>query len=279
MTWLEHWRLRQDPFLGPARGYVPTPTHDEVVARIAASIEAGERLVVLSGGDGVGKTTTLDRALAETKQPARRVARVVRPADGFGMSSTLAKGLGAGASRAAAWQALSDAVRVSHWQRLHPILVVDGADEVDRRDLRRLVNLAPDSPAKLTVILVVREDDPHSPDWRLLVRLQSLTVSESAAYLAAKLAAAGRSEATFTPRACQRLHSLSSGVPRGLDRLASLSLAAGASRGLELVTPDVVDGVRFECTRGSELLGSRGGIRPPAVSTRSPDWPNASRLC
>ena len=80
-----------------------------------------------------------------------------------------------------------------------------------------------------------------------MIRLAPLTRSEAAEYLARKLSAAGRSEATFTPRAITRLHLLSQGVPRGLDRLATLALMAGAMRGLEVIGPEVVEGVAAEC--------------------------------
>ena len=81
-----------------------------------------------------------------------------------------------------------------------------------------------------------------------MIRLPALTRSEAEQYLAAKLAAAGRDEPTFTPRALNRLHACSLGIPRGLDRLASLALMAGALRGLEIVTPDLIEGVTQECT-------------------------------
>jgi type II secretory pathway predicted ATPase ExeA len=67
-------------------------------------------------------------------------------------------------------------------------------------------------------------------------------------YLAAKLARAGCTEPLFTPRATTRLHALSGGVPRRIDRLAVLCLIAGAVRGLEAVLPEVVDGVAGECS-------------------------------
>jgi MSHA biogenesis protein MshM len=75
----------------------------------------------------------------------------------------------------------------------------------------------------------------------------ALTRSDAENYLTAKLASAGRDEPTFTPRAIHRLHLISAGNPRGLDRLASLALMAGALRKLEIVTPEIIDGVALEC--------------------------------
>jgi hypothetical protein len=52
-----------------------------------------------------------------------------------------------------------------------------------------------------------------------------------------------------------RLHSWSDGVPRALEQLAALSMIAGAVQGLEVVTPDVVDGVAER-----KLVGSDAGL-------------------
>jgi hypothetical protein len=65
--------------------------------------------------------------------------------------------------------------------------------------------------------------------------------------LLAKLCAGGSHERNFTPRAVVRVHCLSRGIPRALEELASLSLAAGAARALEIISPDVVDGIAEEC--------------------------------
>jgi type II secretory pathway predicted ATPase ExeA len=81
-----------------------------------------------------------------------------------------------------------------------------------------------------------------------------LTRSDAEAYLNAKLAMAGRPERTFTPRAITGLHAAAAGNPRTLDRLASLGLMAGALRGLEIITPDVIAGVARECALDSMLL-------------------------
>ena len=81
-----------------------------------------------------------------------------------------------------------------------------------------------------------------------MLRVVPLTRSDAEKYLATRLSAAGRDEPTFSPRALDRLHAWSEGVPRGLDRMASLALMAGALRRVEIITPDIIDGVARECT-------------------------------
>jgi type II secretory pathway predicted ATPase ExeA len=186
------------------------------------------------------------------------VARATSPVDGASLLATLAEGLGArpaaGASRAVAWRALVDAARVARLQGQAIVLAVDDEhhlhESADRLDLERLVHADPHPGARLTVIRAGRpaaEAGPEEDPWVLAIRFPPLTRGEAEAYLLAKLAAAGREEPTFTPRAITRLHALAGGVPRTLDRLAGLALLAGAARGREIITPEIIDGVAAEC--------------------------------
>src|SRR5689334_16476007 len=110
-----HGKSARDPFLPGGPPFVATPGHAEARARLLHAIEAGERLACLRAPAGLGKTTVLDRALAEARGPGRRIAKAVGPPDGTSLLIALAGGLGvrvaAGASRGAAWRALADAVR------------------------------------------------------------------------------------------------------------------------------------------------------------------------
>jgi type II secretory pathway predicted ATPase ExeA len=148
-----------------------------------------------------------------------------------------------------------DAIRVCAWQRVQPVLVVDDIQDLveraDRGDLERLVSFDPGGSIRLTVLVSAREPaeaaDTVPGSWGLVACLQPLTRSESDRYVEAKLAAAGRLAPAFTPRALDLLHALSGGVPRGLDRLGSLALMAGSLRRLEVIPPDVIEGVAQEC--------------------------------
>jgi type II secretory pathway predicted ATPase ExeA len=258
-VWKRHWRLTRDPFLDGGAPYVPTAPHQEAVARFVHTIESAQRRASVQAAPGRGKSVVLARALAEVRSPTRRVAHVSSPTDGAAMLSALAEGLGArmapGAGRAAAWKVLADAVRLCRWQRLQVVLAIDDAQDLvaptDRLDLDRLVQLDPHPEARLTVLLAFRTsgvDEEVRTPWDLAIRLPALARGDAERYVTSKLAAAGRDDPTFTPRALHRLHAASAGVPRGLDRLASLALMAGAVRGLEIVTPEVVEGVTHECT-------------------------------
>lgn len=261
--WKRHWGLSADPFLGSASSFVRTSSHDEAVARLSDTIESGQRLALLRAGEGLGKSMVLAQTLVEMRSPYRRFARVSSPADGTTLFSGLAESLGAppilSLNRTNAWKSLVDAVRVCRLQKLHVVLVVDDCqhlvEDADRRDLERLSHCDPNSSTRLTVLQAHRDPeatggDPFSAQtaWQLVVRLHPLTRSETTSYLKEKLAWSGRSGSPFTHRAEGRIHELSGGIPRGIDRLASLGLMAGALQSLDRVTPEVVEGVAGECS-------------------------------
>ncbi len=258
--WLRHWNLTRDPFDERQSPFVETPTHSEAVARLVHAIASASRSARLIAGPGVGKSRVLTEALEATRSPTRRIARANGLTEGDNLFATLAAGLGArlcpDASRTSAWRALVNAARLCRWQGVQVVLAIDDCHAIEsgagRIDLDRLDHLDPDPSARLTLLRVGRPSDlteelADGNRWELSARLEPLTRSETANYLTRKLDSAGRFEPTFTPRALTRLHLLSGGVSRGLDRLATLSLMASAIKGLEMVPPDVVDDASREC--------------------------------
>jgi type II secretory pathway predicted ATPase ExeA len=243
MPW-RHWRLERDPFADAGSAFVATAPHVEAIERLAFAVEAGERLAMLEAPAGLGKSVVLARALARAKAPSRRLARIVGPSDGDALASGLAEGLGRRvAGRESPWRRLGEDLRLCRAQRLAVTLAIDDTHALaEPVAIDRLLRLDP----AVTLLLVGRGPSPEAP-WSLRVRLTSLTRTETDLYLTTKLSAAGRSEPTFTPSAVTLLHSLSAGNPRGLDRLAALALLAGSARRLEMITPDLVEGVAQEC--------------------------------
>jgi type II secretory pathway predicted ATPase ExeA len=258
-VWQSYWRLRRDPFRDGRTAYVPTPGHEEAIARLVHAIASCERLAVLRAAAGLGKSVVLERAMVESRSSQRRIARLAGATASAALWGSLASRLGvpvaASAGRSEAWRALADAVRLARWQRLQIVCAFDDCQDLsepdDRHDLERLLHLDPHPESCLTIIQVFRSSDDDfvaAAPWQLAIRLTPLSRAETEQYLRTKLSAAGRDEPAFTPRAIHRLHAISAGVPRGLDRLAALALFAGAGRGLPIITPEVIEGVAHECT-------------------------------
>ncbi len=254
--WTNPWSLAEDPFLGPGAPYVRTRGHEEAIARLANAIESGERFRLLQGVEGSGKSTVLNQTIARLRTPFRRFARVCAPIDGPAMLAGLASGLGRQIPRASdrpfAWKALADALQLCRWQKLHAILIVDGAetlmDSLDRRDLERLTRLDLGPKARLTVLTSLPDSfENFGDDWSVPIGIPAMIRSETIRYVTEKLALASSTASIFPPDALARLHDLSGGLPRSVDRLGSHALRACALRGMDRVTPEILDAIDHDC--------------------------------
>jgi hypothetical protein len=266
---MRHWGIGRDPFSELDSPYVSLPSHDEAVARLVHVIERSQRRAVLTAAAGMGKSTVLRKALVETQSTRRRFARVPCPWQGGHLFTLLAERLGERVGRepggTGSWRALERVIRISALEGVHVVIAVDDCDDAGSKELRReldsLVRFGSTSGTKPTIIEVGGTDQHCQIDpgiaWGLVVGLEPLTRSEAERYLRTKLVAAGCIGPVFTPRAITRLHCLSRGVPRGLEQLASLSLSAGAVRGLEMILPDLVDGVADACRGDVRALTDR----------------------
>ncbi len=253
---LSHWQLRTDPFEPVVGPFVPLPGASEAVARAAHAVESGERRLRLVAPAGLGKTTVLRTALAEVRRPSRRIATASAASGPEAVLLDLASGLGhrpigPADGPSAAWKAVRTAVRLARIQGLSVVLAiddVDGSEPEGRALLDRLAHVDPHPSSRLTILEIGRGParGAHDPG-ELAVRLGPLTRGEAEVYVRARLARSGRDDPAFTPRALSRLHALAEGVPAAINRLGSLSLMAGAARGLEIVGPEVVDGIAGEC--------------------------------
>jgi len=261
-VWRGHWGLTRDPFAGRDSPYVSLPSHDEALHRLVHSIEHAERRIVVRAEAGLGKTTVLRAAVAAARSPRRRFVLIRAPADRTQflgqLAAQLGHPLGLEPSPIGLWGRVARALRVAALEGFQVVVAIEDCEErLDaglRPDLEALGHLGLGAEPGLSVIRVTRTPWDAQPDpaeaWTLAIRLQRLTRSEVEVYLAAKLAAAGCAEPVFTPRALTRLHARSAGVPRGIERLARLSLMAAAARGLEVIAPEIVEGVASECWAG-----------------------------
>jgi type II secretory pathway predicted ATPase ExeA len=263
MVWMRHWGLARDPFSAVGTPYVSLPSHDEAVARLVFAVETGERRTVLSASAGMGKTAVLRKALSDVHNPRRRIASVSCPHDGTLLFTLLAERLSQRVAREptrlGAWRALERAIRLAALHGDHVTFIIDDcSDQLEptmRRDLDSLHQLGSTSSAGVTVIQLQRTGAEAGPSrydkWPPAIAVERLTRSQAELYLATKFEWAGSTERIFTSRAITRLHSLSLGVPRGLEELALRCLIAGAGRRLEVINPELVDGTLHESQAAS----------------------------
>ncbi len=175
---------------------------------------------------GLGKSRVLERLISAARDPRRKFVAITCLADSQPLVVRLAELLGSRGTtdRFKAWISVERALRAAALARAHFVFVIDDFHRLeaaaDRADLENLSTLN-------SAVTIIEAGHGRVPDGK-----QSLI----------GLDAVGCRDTIFTPRAVTRLHGLSEGVPRALERLATHSLMAGADRGIEVVTADVVDG-------------------------------------
>jgi general secretion pathway protein A len=129
-----------------------------------------------------------------------------------------------------------------------PVVIVDEAHLLSREmleEIRFLLNLRMDSYSALSLILVgqtelkeilkLQVNDAISQRVDLRYHLPALSKEETAAYIAKHLAAAKTAGEIFTQTAIGVIHEYCGGIPRKIDKVATVCLMAGAGRNLKLI--------------------------------------------
>jgi type II secretory pathway predicted ATPase ExeA len=246
--------------------------------------------VVLSGEIGTGKTTLVQRFLAQHGRSARvglivhthgaspDVIRLV--ASAFDLDQT-----GERECVHARFRQFIDAMARSG-QRA--VLVVDEAQNLSPdalEDLRLLSNLNPYGGRLVLQIVLAGQPQLRAvlkrPELRQLVQrialdyhLSALDLSETIGYIRHRLTVAGGDPALFDDLACAAVHAHAGGIPRLINMLCDFALVYGYAEGRRLVDFDIVQEVAETRRNG----GLSGLVEQPAPGDRG-DLRNRSLRC
>jgi type II secretory pathway predicted ATPase ExeA len=273
--YLEHFGLDRKPFSKtPDPAFLfPSRQHAEALARLSHAVEERE-VAVLTGEVGAGKTT-LSRALVDAFADRCRFSFVINPAlppaqllgavaEGFGLPPTRRK--------AEVWSALAERLAALDAEGQHPVVVVDEAQLLLGRsaydELRLLTNLAADDHPLVGLLLIgqpelrgrLRDKGGEAFSQRVGVAFHvgPLDEGETGAYLAHRLAVAGRRAPLFTADAVAAVHRHTGGLPRRVNQLAASALLEGFAREAAELGAEVVEAAAADL---SSYLGGPAGPR------------------
>lgn len=256
------WGLREPPFRrGITRhSFHASPSHEEALARLDFLVRNQQRVGVLTGATGLGKSSVLQLFCQQTRRRGFGAALVRLLAVGsrdllWSVAAELGLNPPDHAPEFVLWRRIADRIAENRLQKLPTVLLFDDADEAAPETLSTVVRLlhadcAPD--ARLTGVLAVRPDRLARLGPRLLdlcelrIDLEPWDESDTVRFVADNLRRVGGKAELFEPRAAARLYELTGGVPRHVNQLAELALLAAASQHSERVDRHTVDCVYDE---------------------------------
>jgi general secretion pathway protein A len=283
--YLSHWNLISRPFddtLDPSC-FFPSSPHRGTLLATRSLVERGVPLAVLAGGTGYGKSlmaATVANRLSTDDYLVRMIA--VTPRSVWDVLREIvqeldANGNTAGDCRFAHCTAdglvavLRGAIHRFNQSERHVVLWLDAADGICETELPDLVEtlsgLSVEGTGSLSTILVgstefMLRTGRIAERMRISVPqivLGPMPASDSMSYIRRRMRACGGDSTVFARDAVERIHELSGGVPRRINRLCDLALLIACARRAPQVSAEVV------WTAQAELAGisrTRTGTMP-----------------
>lgn len=270
--YLEYWGFQQPPFNvgNEGLGYFKNPSQVEALARLTFLVEDQQRLGVLVGRNGIGKSALL-AAFARRQRMSGHQASLMSL---LGMQYdefilTLAANLGEtplpGTTVGILWRRIQDRLTVNCYQQLPTVLLFDDVDEAEQDVITaivRLVHWKPAAESRITIVVACHEDRVELIGPRLIdlcelrIELGPWELEDTAQFVREVCQHAGRDEPVFDPAAIVRLHDISGGVPRRIRQIGELALLAGAGAQLAAIDAETIVDVVSELSVGKASITS-----------------------
>ena len=263
-----HWGVTRRPFenTSTADSFFRSRTHQAALLKLKYVMENNLGAAALVGPVGVGKSfisSLLPQEVNATVGPFVHVMFPQMPA--ADLLSWITNDLAANPDYQTASAGLSQIITAFEQQLVaanrsgrRPVIVVDDAHLIDDTAvfdaLQQLMNFAAFPERQFTLILtgqpalLSRLQRVPALNERMVARsvLQPLNVSETASYIQARLATAGRQEPVFTQEAINSIFENSGGIPRRINWLCDMSLLVGFADGMTQVTENEIESITEE---------------------------------
>ncbi|MBN1913131.1 MAG: AAA family ATPase [Candidatus Omnitrophica bacterium] len=259
-----YWKLKERPFVNtPDPKYLYySREHEEGLSRLLYAVQANMGGCLLTGVFGCGKTL-LTQALIENlnKSGGYKIALITNPfLSHIELLRMIAYELGAANLPDKKSDILTDFLvetieKILHNNNddgKHTVVIIDEAhiieDKLIFEELRLLLNYQLKDKFLVTLILSGQPELKKSVDGikqlsqriPLKYHLDRFDFGETKNYIAHRLAVAGSREPLFGEEVLKMIYESSGGIPRRINNICDMSLLLGFSKGLLLITEDVV---------------------------------------
>ena len=235
--------LKDIPFsIAPNPQYLFLSTrHKEALSHLQYCLNSTGGFVLLTGEVGTGKTT-LARTLLASMPEHTDIASILNPSlTEIELLATLCDELSITYPTEPSLKQLVDVISKyllnNHHQGRQTLLVIDEAQHLRPEvleQLRLLTNLETDQKKLLQVILIgqpelqqqLKQQHLRQLAQRISARyhLMPLSQTDVSAYIAHRLNVAGRANALFSKKSCDRIFQLSEGIPRVINLICDKAL-------------------------------------------------------
>ncbi len=273
-----HWKISERPFENrvDSKFYYPAESHQATLLKLHYAIENRRAAALLCGPGGMGKSLLVEALNRQLSEEFRPIHHLVFPAmNSVQLVRYLVDQIGAcpktdspeniptlNRDLASDVVAFERFLRESLKKARHPVIVIDEAHLLEQYDLleplRLLLNIAAGdsgSESAWTLVLVGQPtllshaERYHALDERLAVKcmLNRFLPEETTAYIQHRLRTAGAdAEEVFDYPALERIHTLTQGIPRRINRLCDLALMVGYAEDLSIISSEVIDNVHSD---------------------------------
>ncbi len=251
-------------------------THIAALEKISYGIKGCMGFMLLTGEVGTGKTT-LCRVLLDQLGERARTVYVINPAlSGLELLTCILEDLGIPCDAQASKKQLLDLLNrflLSYAHSRPVVIIIDDAQSMPLEtleDLRLLSNLETDRLKLLQMLLVgqpelvTRLDRPEMRQLKQRIavhcRLAFLTCDEVGRYIEKRLIVAGnQGQVRFDLKAVRRVHQISAGIPRMINKICDWALTAAYTTDSRVVTEHHVRRASEELVTAA--ASSYGGAR------------------
>lgn len=256
-----HFQLTRTPFARDCsrEAVFGSQAHQELLRRLVYVAEQ-RRVMLLTGDSGSGKSTAL-RVLAGQLSPT--AYQVIYLADVAFSPRSFFAALLAGLQQECPFQmtrakalARSALLQCQRTQHRTPVLLLDEAQSLSPallEEVRGLCNYDFDAYSPFALVLCGTRELARrlalQPFEALVQRIDlrlhlgGMSQEETSQYIRHHLTQAGARAEIFTPEAIQRIHQAAGGIPRRINKLATLALLAACSAGVHTIDDGLVDKV------------------------------------